>query len=196
MTSCWSAGELRAYLDGELPPRDMDRVARHLQECGPCGSVCRELAGRAERLSAWMNALPEPPAAPSLPMAPRQAAASRRWAAATALAASVTVGLLLWPGRTAKVGSPRPVPAPTLAAPPPAAQEPATVRPAPRKRAAPAKSQPRIDYFVKLDDEPIDTGLVVRVGLDGGQIPADVIVGPDGRARAIRLVTDFSGEPK
>jgi hypothetical protein len=38
--------------------------------------------------------------------------------------------------------------------------------------------------------------LVVRVGLNGGEVPADVIVGPDGRARAIRLVNDFSGELK
>jgi hypothetical protein len=42
--------------------------------------------------------------------------------------------------------------------------------------------------FVALDDEPIDTGVVVRVAVGPNQVQADVIVGPDGRARAFRLV--------
>jgi hypothetical protein len=74
--------------------------------------------------------------------------------------------------------------------------KPAIIRRAPRRPSAPVKPKPRIDYYVKLDDEPIETGLVVRVGLNGGEVPADIIVGPDGRARALRLVNDFSGELK
>jgi anti-sigma factor RsiW len=42
--------------------------------------------------------------------------------------------------------------------------------------------------FVALDDEPIDTGVVVRVAVGPNQVQADVIIGPDGRARAFRLV--------
>jgi predicted anti-sigma-YlaC factor YlaD len=42
--------------------------------------------------------------------------------------------------------------------------------------------------FVALDDDPIDTGVVVRVAVGPNQVQADVIVGPDGRARAFRLV--------
>jgi anti-sigma factor RsiW len=42
--------------------------------------------------------------------------------------------------------------------------------------------------FVALDSEPIDTGLVVRVALGPDQVQADVIVAPDGRPRAYRLV--------
>jgi len=65
------------------------------------------------------------------------------------------------------------------------------------RRKLPPKPQPRVEDYVALDDEPIESGVVVRVsleaGIDGGQVPADVILGPDGRARAIRLVTDFSG---
>jgi hypothetical protein len=38
-----------------------------------------------------------------------------------------------------------------------------------------------------LDEEPIDTGLVMRVALPSG-MQADVIVDGDGRARAIRPV--------
>ena len=33
MTHCWPQGALRAYLDGELPAGDMQRVAAHLGEC-------------------------------------------------------------------------------------------------------------------------------------------------------------------
>jgi hypothetical protein len=42
--------------------------------------------------------------------------------------------------------------------------------------------------FVALDDEPVDTGMVVRVAVGPNQVQADVIIGPDGRARAFRLV--------
>jgi anti-sigma factor RsiW len=43
--------------------------------------------------------------------------------------------------------------------------------------------------FVALDNEPIDTGMVVRVAVGPDQVQADVIIGPDGRARAFRLVS-------
>ena len=58
----------------------------------------------------------------------------------------------------------------------------------------PPQAQPSVEYYVALDDEPIEAGVVVRVGFGGGQVPADVIFGPDGRARAIRLVNDILGE--
>ena len=47
-------------------------------------------------------------------------------------------------------------------------------------------------HFVALDDEPIDTGVVVRVAVGPDQVQADVIIGPDGRARAFRLVSEPS----
>jgi hypothetical protein len=94
------------------------------------------------------------------------------------------------------VVAPRPQTAvPQTVTPPPATVRPAIIR-RETPRAVPPKPKPKIQYYVALDDEPIETGLVVRVGLSGGQIPADVIIGPDGRARAIRLVSDVSGEPK
>jgi hypothetical protein len=144
-----------------------------------------------------MLALPEPPALARLPDTPRRSRAGRRQAAgAVAVAASLAVALILFPKRTEPVWVvPRPR-TPVPAAPtPPVVAKPAIIRRAPRKQ-SPVKPRPRIDYYVKLDDEPIETGLVVRVGLNGGEVPADVIVGPDGRARAIRLVNDFSGELK
>jgi hypothetical protein len=110
------------------------------------------------------------------------------------------IAVALWPNANPElsltptpVNRTVPVP-PALPAPPPEVVKPAIVRPAPRP--APAKPKPQIQYYFALDNEPIETGLVVRVGLNGGQTPADVIVGPDGRARAIRLVSDTSGELK
>jgi anti-sigma factor RsiW len=96
---------------------------------------------------------------------------------------------------------PAAAPAPQVAERAPAVQplrrEPA--RPAPRHvvasnrpQAAPA-SLPRaseVRYFIPLDNEPVDAGTVVRVVLGPYEVPADVLFGPDGRARAIRLVGD------
>jgi len=42
--------------------------------------------------------------------------------------------------------------------------------------------------FLALDDEPIETGVVMRVGVEPGNVLADIVFGPDGRAHAIRLV--------
>jgi anti-sigma factor RsiW len=42
--------------------------------------------------------------------------------------------------------------------------------------------------FIALDNEPIETGMVVRVAFGPDQVLADVIITPDGRPRAYRLV--------
>ena len=77
MTKCWSEGELRAYLDRELPTEDMQRVAAHLVECTECDSLCTELAGRAAHISAMMELLPEWEASVRPPRA-RRSRQSRR----------------------------------------------------------------------------------------------------------------------
>jgi anti-sigma factor RsiW len=193
MTQCWQEGELRAYLDSELPPGDMQRVAAHLKECSGCGEAFAELEARAVRISMLLGALPEPEPVRQLPILPRRSGAGWRWAAG-AVAAALLVAFLWMPKRTEKlvVATPPALPAPRARPGPVAA--PVAVKPAIIQRVVPAKPKAQVDYYVKLDDEPIETGIVVRVGLDGGQVPADVILGPDGRARAIRLVNDFSGE--
>jgi hypothetical protein len=57
------------------------------------------------------------------------------------------------------------------------------------RRKAPAAAQP--DYFLALDDDPIDMGVVMRVALDSAaDLQADVIFDADGRPRAIRPVTN------
>lgn len=197
MTQCWSDGELRAYLDDELPPRDRERAARHIEACAGCRERCASMSARAQWLASLMDALPQPPALVRLPDIPAQPRTRRRVAGGLALVASFAIALMLVPKHKDKVPAVSTrfhAPLPAAPAPPPV--KPAIIRRVPRKHAAPVKPKPKIEYFVKLDDEPIDTGLVVRVALDGGQIPADVIVGPDGRPHAVRLVSDNSGEVK
>ena len=59
---------------------------------------------------------------------------------------------------------------------------------------APPKTANLNRPFVALDNEPIDTGLVVRVALGPEQVQADVIIAPDGRPRAYRLVEEPSSK--
>ncbi len=44
--------------------------------------------------------------------------------------------------------------------------------------------------FVRLDDEHFETGVIVRVAAENGDMQADLILGPDGRAHAIRMVSN------
>ena len=197
MTHCWSEGELRAYLDGELPARDMERLAAHLLECSACHVLHGELRARVTRFTRWMEALPDAQTAIRIPP-PRPARTGRRWAAgAVGLAASLLVAMVLLPKRTPQVVATPPA-SPHTVAQPPAAVKPAIIRRGVSPPAVPVrpKPKPQIQYYVALDNEPIETGMVVRVGLNGGQVPADVIVGPDGRPRAIRLISEISGESK
>ena len=60
-------------------------------------------------------------------------------------------------------------------------------RPAP-----PAGTAQAARPFIALDNEPIETGMVVRVAFGPNQVQADVIVAPDGRPRAYRLVDNPS----
>ncbi len=206
MSQCWPEGALRAYLDRELPPEDMHLVAAHLGECADCEELSKELAGRAARVGAWLEALPEvlPQAEPGTPVAwvvrpePRRATAGWRWIGlAAALAAGLVWAALLAPRRNPvaplpAVVDPGPLAASTEKSDPPVAQAapPAqaahlrrVVRAAPPRR----KAEPP-NPFLALDDEPIDTGVVVRVGVEPGNVQADIVFGPDGRAHAIRLV--------
>jgi hypothetical protein len=52
--------------------------------------------------------------------------------------------------------------------------------------------KPEVQYFLALDDEPFEVGVVRRVALGPEEIPADVVFSPDGHPRAIRLVNDSS----
>jgi anti-sigma factor RsiW len=195
MTECWPEGALRAYLDGELAPAEMQAVAAHLAECATCEGLHAELAGRAGYIAELMGSLATPVGRP----APRRVAGSWRWtAAAVAIAAGLAVATVLIPKR----GAPKPLPpvaaieAPPLVVPAPAVEQP-RIQSARASQASPvvAKVKPRLrpvtvdgGPFLALDDEPIEGGIVMRVTVPGST-PADIVFSPDGRARAIRLVS-------
>jgi hypothetical protein len=60
------------------------------------------------------------------------------------------------------------------------------------KPAPPPKPPEVARPFIALDNEPIETGMVVRVAFGPDQVLADVIITPDGRPRAYRLVDKLS----
>jgi hypothetical protein len=202
MTNCWSEGALRAYLDRELPAADMKAVAAHLGECSACDALCAELAGRAARVFNLLELLPEPKVA--VPMRPAPVRTASRWlwpGAAVALAAGLAIASIV----VQKRESPAPVAHTSVTPePPPVLPEPATApstRPVttapparppavakvlrPKRRAA-----PEMDYFIALDDQPIESGVIMRMAIEPGNAQADIVVDPAGRARAIRLVSN------
>jgi len=198
MTKCWSEGELRAYLDRELPTGDMQQVAAHLAECTACDGLCTELAGRAAHVSALMELLPEwegasvrrlaRPAAVPVPK-PQQA-----WVGlAVALAAGLAVAVYLTPKPATQVAAIRPAPAAPAIAPQVTTADLALVpeaaeAPAPRRTRRARKAAPDREYFIALDNEPFESGVIMRVDVKPGNMQADVVFGPDGRAHAFRLV--------
>src|ERR1035437_3272587 len=140
MTQCWPEGALRAYLDGELPSEDMQRVAAHLGDCTVCDGLCRELAARAAHVSALMELLPEwgaaMPRAAILARAPHRRA---NWIGiAVALAACLALAAYLLPDRHPRKAVMLPASAPAPA-PPPVAVTVAEMTPAPAEPAAPRR---------------------------------------------------------
>ena len=192
MTECWSEGALRAYLDRELPTEDMQRVAAHLGECKVCDGLCTELAARAAHVSALLELLPEWSAA-----MPRPAVVAKRrpnWIGiAAALAAGLAVAAYLLADRTPREAIVLPTPV-RVATPPPVATAAVEVipvppeAPVPRRARRPRRPAPEQAYFVALDDEPFESGVIMRVDVKPGNVQADIVFGPDGRAHAFRLV--------
>jgi hypothetical protein len=192
MKPCWPEGELRAYLDGELPAEQMRSVAAHLEECPACSRLHAELSARASYVGGLLDALTVPVAQP----APRKVAArvSGSWAwtgAAVALAAGLAIAAMLIPKQEpVPKAIVAPPPQPVITQPPPVgvpvvSQPARAVAVSTVSKGRPAK-QP--DPFIALDNEPIESGIVMRVELPGST-PADIIFSPDGRARAVRLVS-------
>ena len=211
MSQCWPEGALRAQLDHELAPEEMDRVAAHLGECAACARLSSELAARAQRVGECLSALPEALPAPPLEWvtpAPRRTAAGRRWIGlAAALAAGLVLAALLLPRHRPPQKDADAGPANVVVSAPGGKLDQANLAEAAGKlpvvMALPARTavMPRrvrrpmlpvrtvSNEFLALDDEPIETGVVMRVGVEPGNMQADVVFGPDGRAHAIRLVS-------
>jgi anti-sigma factor RsiW len=184
MKQCWGEGELRAHLDRELPAEQALAVEQHLTECAACAAAYQALASRAAHVSSWMEDLSADIPAP----APAPNRSSVRPAAWVALAASLLLTALLsrQPARPPVQAVVQPLPAPIPVETPVVAT---VAAPSPRFRHAPVRPvRPSpVQYYMALDEEPIDTGLVMRVALASG-MQADVIVDGDGRARAIRPI--------
>ena len=182
MSRCWNEGEWRAWLDGELEPVEMDAAREHLATCAACALLLDQVEARAHRVSARMALLDR---LPEKPAAPRRAVTGGRPAAivALALAAALALAFVLQPRRTPGART-VPPPAPTQSAMVVESPVPIPVVPAPLRR-APPKSH--VDYYLGLDSEPIETGVVVRVALEDGLL-ADVIVDEQGRPRAVRPI--------
>ncbi|MEO8597091.1 MAG: zf-HC2 domain-containing protein [Candidatus Solibacter sp.] len=197
MTQCWPEGELRAYLDRELSTGDMQQLAAHLGECAACDALCTELSERAARVSALMELLPEhgPLAARPAMAAVRKPAQQHRWVPyAVALAACLALAVYLKPKPAPQVAAVSPAPVTVHDEPPapPAAVaalgSEMSVVPASRTVRSVRKPSPAEEVFVALDDEPFESGVIMRVDVKPGNLQADVVFGPDGRARAFRLV--------
>jgi Putative zinc-finger len=155
MNTCWNPGDLRAYVDRELPPEDTARLEAHLASCGTCAGRLQEIEDRAGRVGAMLTTLTVNAAYQSRD---RKGAVRPVWSRAAALAIAAGLALVFL--------HPKPSPPPKTAD---------IARP-----------------FVALDNEPIETGMVVRVAFGPDQIQADVIIAPDGRPRAYRLVENPS----
>lgn len=193
MKQCWAEGDLRAYADGELPRETQEQIGRHLEICAACNARHGELSTRAARVSQLIAMLPEMATTGAVRVAPMRAHHSRPLTVvALSLAAALAIGFIVLPKRGKLVA---PVAkAPVVVAPAPAEKPVVSARgarPLPvRRRAARPKAPPDADYFLRLDDEPIETGTVVRVGAENGDVQAELILGPDGRAHAIRLIRE------
>jgi hypothetical protein len=115
-------------------------------------------------------------------------------AAFLTLAATAALAFVLLPKRAE---APKPVATPHAAPVRPAIQQaempsgasPGLASPSRLRAKSPKRVKPpEVQYYLALDDEPIDTGMVMRVALDGTGIQADVIFDAEGRARAIRTI--------
>ncbi len=195
---CLDEGTLQSYLDNELPAAQTASASRHLEICEVCRARLDRIEAAACRVDALFDALdPEDLAAvhrASSPAVAHRRAAWLGWGAAGLAAALAAIAVFLLAGhRTA----PAPVPVARQAAPPsptPAAAPLPVVRRAKPKPAA--ARRPRqllaVDDFIPLDGAgPMQAGIVVRVMLpvsNAQQIAADLVIGEDGRARAIRFV--------
>jgi hypothetical protein len=180
MSRCWLDGELRAYLDGEMPPREIAAVREHLQECSPCSSLAAELAERAARIGALLVALEHAPAGP-VPVQRESTVWGRRLVAAAALAAAACAAMLFLVPKHHPVTARHAGTVQRAASPPPAPALPSSPRPATQPH-----KPPQVKYYLALDDEPIESGVVVRVSLPDSGLLADVIYDEQGRPRAVR----------
>ena len=211
MTGCLDDGALQAYLDSELPEAKLYLAAGHLQSCAACRARLERVEATATRVNALLDFLvgEVPDFIPPLAVArfgARPGCSSRvRWAVAAALA-------VLFLSRADPGNGPAPpsVLVPAQVASPRGSRSagaccrepgmPAGVKPKAARVRRP-NAVPAPAGFLALDNaDPIQVGMVVRVMLpasafaaavptgEAQAVMADLVIGEDGRARAIRFV--------
>src|SRR4051812_22081727 len=99
----YSEGELRAWLDRELPAMECDEIAAHLRDCNACDMTRETLAVRSTRVMASLIDLPIVAGAPRrVELLEPQGWFSLNWrwlAPAIAMAACLAVALMVLPVR-------------------------------------------------------------------------------------------------
>ncbi len=179
----WAQSLMTQHVDGDLEPEESARLATHLAQCGECSAALARLTAIDSELTGWGRRLSRvhPPPADArerLAAAMRARSAGRhsmRWvpAAATAIAAALALLAIV----------PRSMP-------PLETQD--------------ASGFVEIPYLAPLDPHESATVMRIqirvatliavgyRVAADPNEIvPADVLVGEDGRAHAVRVSADI-----
>lgn len=179
MKSCLNKGTLQAYLDRELEEREMQWVAAHMAACAACSAQAEGMQETAAQVEGWLGLLAENPVRQAAP----RPSSSHYWAWGGLAVAGTLAGLVL---------------AISLIHRPPDTREPAPPAAAPSAIVVRERASQQEVSFLPLDGgEPIQMGTIVRVKLpaslfdtmaDSGEVQAEVIVGDDGHARAIRLL--------
>jgi len=200
MSPCRSEGELRSLIDRELPGEQVTAIEQHLAECAGCAVAYQSLSERAAFVGGLMDSLSEE--IPAAVTAARPTVIRPVFRATAAALAATAIFALVLSRHTANppaqaIVEPPPASASVEPAAPAPASQPETVAEAPRVHRLPARRPMAtpVQYYMALDEEPIDTGLVMRVALPSG-VQADVIVDGDGRARAIRPVSTLVKEER
>lgn len=217
MIACLSDGSIQAFLDGELTVRETSAATSHLNECTACAQKMSKMKARAHTVDLMLGVLGEEAVGAIAPVAHVKhvpmvfAAQKRRYGFAVSMAAVAALLLIVM---LRMVNTPAPPPqqpsekkqevvGPVNAQVEEPAPLPRQANPAPAIKAQAKKSTVPADDggFIALNaDDPIQIGKIVKMSLPaslfspGDSMPsnervmAEVLVGEDGRARAIRLL--------
>lgn len=214
---CLKEADLMRFVDGSMPSAAHEAVQRHVHGCVRCAGELQHLTAIGNRIDAWLAALAPEDAIPidapeSLArlrgrIHERPTAARKRalvWAAAVASACIVAIamGIHGHPSIITSRAKPNMHAATTEFPQKPLGQLPSLSTPpvrAAHRRPRPDRPQTTADYLPLDSGVPMQMGVVVRVTLPAnafarfgasgsGNLQADVLVGEDGIAHAIRLV--------
>ena len=184
MKNCLDEGTLRAYLDDELAGSQAGRAAGHVENCADCGVRAERMRTAIRRVDELLDAL-----APEDLAAIGRTRPDWRWVAGGVLAAALAAVIVLIFAASWALHVPPPAVTQAAAIAPPQPVFQNVVSRAAHVRHHHQRPERGMDEFVPLAGaDPMQVGMVVRVVLPGvREIAADLVIGEDGRARAIRF---------